>query len=85
MKGFRPHRLHFRFRYYLPNSHDGVGDEDEENDEGLHKGRDGLLTLLEEGQDEGDDGSQQEDLNQQVVELLQHQLEQGLALLRGEL
>ncbi len=41
----------------LPDSNDGVGDEDEQDDEGLDKGGDRLLvTLLEEGQHEGDGG-----------------------------
>lgn len=34
----------------LPNPHDGVGNEDQEDDKGLHKGGDGLLTLLKPGQ-----------------------------------
>jgi len=55
---------------HLPDADDGVGDEDEEDDEGLHEGRDGFLVVLKEGQDEGDDGGQEEDLDQEIVELL---------------
>lgn len=34
----------------LPHSNNGVSDEDKKDDERLHKGGDGLLTLLEPGQ-----------------------------------
>ena len=70
---------------YLPYSHDGVCEQDEQDDEGLDKGGDRVLALLEEGQHEGDGRGQQEDLDQEVVELLQHQLPQGAALLGREL
>lgn len=42
----------------LPHSNNGVSDEDKKDDEGLHKGGDGLLTFLEPGQhlrSEGED------------------------------
>ena len=35
---------------YLPDADDGIGDEDEQDDEGLHERRDGLIVVLEEGQ-----------------------------------
>lgn len=38
------------FIAHLPHSDDGISDEDEKDDEGLHKGGDGLLTFLEPGQ-----------------------------------
>ena len=38
---------------HLPDPDDGVGDQDQEDDEGLHKGRDGLLVVLEKGQNLG--------------------------------
>lgn len=34
----------------LPHTNDSVGDEDKEDDEGFHKGGDGLITFLEPGQ-----------------------------------
>lgn len=34
----------------LPHSNDGIGDEDQKDDEGLHEGGDGLLAFLEPGQ-----------------------------------
>ena len=36
---------------YLPDSDDGVADQDEQDDEGLDEGRDGVVVVLEEGQD----------------------------------
>ena len=36
---------------YLPHSHDCVSDEDEEDDKWLDEGRDGIVVVLEEGQD----------------------------------
>lgn len=38
------------FVTYLPDTDNGVGDEDEEDDEGLHEGSDRLITILKEGQ-----------------------------------
>lgn len=38
------------FITHLPHSNNGISDEDEKDDEGLHKGGDGLLTFLEPGQ-----------------------------------
>jgi hypothetical protein len=37
-------------RSILPDSDDGVGDQDEQDDEGLHEGRDRLVAVLKEGQ-----------------------------------
>lgn len=34
----------------LPNPHNGVGNEDQENDKRLHKGSDSFLTFLKPGQ-----------------------------------
>ena len=34
---------------YLPDTDDGVGDEDEEDDEGLDEGRDGVFVVFKEG------------------------------------
>lgn len=34
----------------LPNPYNGVGDEDQEDDKGFHKGSDGLFAFLEPGQ-----------------------------------
>lgn len=34
----------------LPNPHNGVGNEDQEDDKGFNKGSDGLFTFLEPGQ-----------------------------------
>lgn len=38
------------FITHLPHSNNGISDEDKKDDEGLHKGGDGLLTFLEPGQ-----------------------------------
>lgn len=38
------------FVTHLPHAHDGVCDEDEEDDEGLDEGGDGFLTFLKHGQ-----------------------------------
>lgn len=35
---------------HLPHSNNGISDEDKKDDEGLHKGGDGLLTFLKPGQ-----------------------------------
>ena len=68
----------------LPDTDDGVGDEDEEDDERLDEGGDRVV-ILEEGEDEGDNGGEEQDLDQQVVELLEDQLEHGLANFGGQL
>ena len=74
---------------FLPDADDGVEDEDEEDDAGLDEIDDGDLdaggALLGEGDDEGDDRGEEEDLDEGVVELLQDQLPEGLALLLVEL
>ena len=70
---------------YLPDSDDGVCDEDEQNDKWFDEGGDRVLVFLKEGQDKGDDGGQQKDLDQQVIKLLEDQLPQGLALLGWQL
>lgn len=69
----------------LHDAHGGIGNEDEQDDEGLDKGRKFPIPLLEKRQYEGDHGRQQEDLHQLVFELLQNQLPQGRPLLAGQL
>lgn len=44
------------FVTHLPHSNNGISDEDKKDDEGLHKGGDGLLTFLEPGQHLRSDG-----------------------------
>lgn len=34
----------------LPDSHDGIGNEDQEDDKGFNEGGDGLFTFLKPGQ-----------------------------------
>ena len=41
-------------RSHLPYTDDGIGDEDEQDDEGLDEGGDRVI-VLKEGEDEGDD------------------------------
>lgn len=37
-------------RAHLPNAYNGIGDENQKDDEGLHEGSDGFLTFLKPGQ-----------------------------------
>ena len=69
---------------YLPDTDNSVGNEDEEDDKGLDEGGDGVV-VFKEGEDEGDDGGKEEDLDEQVVKLFQDQLENGLSSLHGQL
>ena len=69
---------------YLPDTDNSVGNEDEEDDKGLDEGGDGVV-VFKEGEDEGDDGGEEEDLDEQVVKLFQDQLENSLSSLHGQL
>ena len=69
---------------FLPDTDDGVGDEDEEDDKGLDKGSDSLVVVFEEGEDKGDAGSEEEDSNEQVFELLDNEFHEGFAFFGGE-
>merc|ERR1712073_76498 len=68
----------------LPDTDNSVGDQDEQDDKGLDEGGDRVV-ILEEGEDEGDDGGKEQDLDKQVIELFQDQLKDGLSLLHGQL
>merc|ERR1712013_825201 len=68
----------------LPDADNSVGDQDEQDDKGLDEGGDRVV-ILEEGEDEGDDGGEEQDLDEQVIELFQDQLKDGLSLLDGQL
>ena len=39
---------HLKAYYYLPDTDDGIGDENEEDDKGLNESSDGLITVFEE-------------------------------------
>ena len=68
---------------FLPDSDDSVCDENEKDDKGLDKGGDALIVfaaLFEEGEDEGDAGREEEDSDEEIFELLDDELHQGLAL-----
>ena len=69
---------------YLPDTDNSIGNEDEEDDKGLDEGGDGVV-VFKEGEDEGDDGGEEEDLDEQVVKLFQDQLENGLSSLHRQL
>mmetsp|Transcript_35412 Transcript_35412/g.67768 ORF Transcript_35412/g.67768 Transcript_35412/m.67768 type:complete len:374 (-) Transcript_35412:249-1370(-) len=62
------------------NPNRGVGHEDEHDDQRLDK-RSAALSV-KHGQEEGDDGGGNQDLDQQVVKLLEHELPEGHALVR---
>lgn len=47
MSYFSRHPL---FTTHLPHSDNGISDEDKQDDEGFHKGGDGLLTFFKPGQ-----------------------------------
>ena len=64
----------------LPNTDDRIEHEDEQDDERLDERLEALV-LLEEGEDKGEGGGAKQDLDEQVVKLLQHQLPQRRALL----
>merc|ERR1719342_2034219 len=68
----------------LPDTDNSVGDQDEQDDKGLDEGGDRVV-ILEEGEDEGDDGGEEQDLDKQVIELFQDQLKDGLSLLNRQL
>ena len=77
-------RCSLKWRSYLPDTNNSVGNEDEEDDKGLDEGGDGVV-VFKEGEDEGDDGGEEEDLDEQVVKLFQDQLENSLSSLHGQL
>ena len=74
----------FHLLSHLPDTDNSVGDQDEQDDKGLDEGGDRVV-ILEEGEDEGDDGGEEQDLDKQVIELFQDQLKDGLSLLDGQL
>jgi len=65
----------------LPHADSGVGDQNEENHERLHKGLRLVLRVVEDGQHERHDGRAEQDLDEVVVELLEDKLPQRRALL----
>ena len=69
---------------YLPDTNNGVGNEDKKDDKGLDKGGDGVV-VLKEGEDKGDDGGEEEDLDEEVIELFQDQLKNSFPGLHGQL
>ena len=73
----------FHLLSHLPDTDNSVGDQDEQDDKGLDEGGDRVV-ILEEGEDEGDDGGEEQDLDKEIVELLEHQLPQGFSLLGGK-
>lgn len=68
----------------LHDSNSGVGDEDEEDNDGLDEGCREVLSGFEEGEDEGNDSTSEEDENKLVLELGEDELEDGGGLLFGE-
>ena len=77
-------RVFFHLLSHLPDTDNSVGNQDEQDDKGLDEGGDRVV-ILEEGEDEGDDGGEEQDLDEQVIELFQDQLKDGLSLLDGQL
>ena len=69
---------------HLPDTDNSVGDQDEQDDKGLDEGGDRVV-ILEEGEDEGDDGSEEENLDKEVIKLFQDKLENGLSSLYRQL
>mmetsp|Transcript_24749 Transcript_24749/g.59665 ORF Transcript_24749/g.59665 Transcript_24749/m.59665 type:complete len:432 (+) Transcript_24749:2089-3384(+) len=73
----------------LPHAHDGVQDEDDEDDDGFDVGEYPLLVgvlsrVVEVGEGEGDDGGGEQDLHEGVVELLEDELPEGGGVLLVE-
>ena len=68
----------------LPHADDGVDHEDEQDDEGLDEGLD-ALALLEAREHEREHRRAEQDLDEQVVELREHELPQRRRLLLREL
>lgn len=68
----------------LHNSDGSVGDQDEEDNDGLDEGCRKVLSGFEEGEDERYDGTSEEDENKLVLELGEDELEDGGGFLFGE-
>jgi hypothetical protein len=61
----------------LNNSDSGIGDEDEENDEGFHKcAKDATLVLLKQREYERDERRAKEDEHELIFELFEDELPQ---------
>ena len=69
---------------HLPDTDNSVGDQDEQDDKGLDEGGDRVV-ILEEGEDEGDDGGEEKNLDKEVIKLFQDKLENGLSSLYRQL
>lgn len=61
----------------LPDTNNGIGNKDKENNKGLNKSSESVLRRFEEGQKEGDKGSREKDEDKMVLELFQYQLYKG--------
>ena len=77
-------QIFFKFTPYLPDTNNSIGDKDEQDDKGFNKGGDRVV-IFKEGEDEGDDGSEEKNLDKEVIKLFQDKLENCLSSLYRQL
>merc|ERR1712072_700826 len=68
----------------LPYTNNSVGNENEKDDERFNKSCDGII-IFKEGEDKGDDGSEQQNFDEEIIELLENKFPDCLALFSREL